>query len=311
MGQKIDIKVYNHSDKVIDFELVNSKCMYLPEINKITAQPKEWVVFKDVETSHAFTSVCFFLDSIIQVVAKYDGNVLGSTKYNIYANESKYYWYATGSIIAGTAKRLCGVQEMASVNSKGRAVSPLIVERVASYGDLFFSGRDIFKDDSADVTVWTVAESLSEDGHKFPSMLMNNVSTIDANRNDHAFSEVVSGLIEGAGKVAKFYGDVKPASVSKPLAGTFKESWKTASPMLFKRASDFYAGYATMMQECKEISILVHNREATPSFHVVFTDALVNAPAIVSGNFDLPEPPDNHDTFWKSIRSSIQPADLN
>ncbi|MBO9723805.1 MAG: hypothetical protein J7530_05470 [Novosphingobium sp.] len=147
-----------------------------------------------------------------------------------------------------------------------------------------------------------MAETLSEGDKQFPSMLMNNVATIDINRNDHGFLEVVQGLAEGAATALKFFSDVKPASVSKPLDGTFNKGWAQALPLLAKRASDYYSAYAAMMQSSKELSILVHSIGATPSFHVVFTESLVNAPAIISGNFDLPEPPDNHDTFYSSTR---------
>lgn len=108
MGEKLDIKVYNHSDKNIVFKLINSRCMYIPTTSEIKAGPKEWVVFENVETSHAFTSMCFYLDNIVQIVAEHNGSVLSSSKFNIYTQNSKYYWYATGNPFFGKIPGIAG-----------------------------------------------------------------------------------------------------------------------------------------------------------------------------------------------------------
>ncbi|WP_153006051.1 hypothetical protein [Sphingomonas sanguinis] len=317
MGYRFDVKIFNSSDKVIDFKIINSKCVYTPKEKIVKTSPGQWAVFKDVESSYNMLTVCHVSESVFQIAAIVDGQVIGSTKYRVYVENSSYCWYTTSlwDQFAGNTK----VRGYCAFTSDDffPNTNTLLFERVESYGDLFFTGRDIFVDNSASVKAWQIPETIVQEkkleieGFYPPSLLINSVKTLDADRNDTEFRSVVSNLAEVAALCIGLWGSVKPSSATPSVRSyspgvsftdDLKENWKQILSDCAKVMSDYYAAYTLIMQKEREITITISRTDSPPSFHAVFTDSLFNKAKITSGNFDMPPPPDNHDTFYESVR---------
>ncbi|GEM_PF-5865443 len=280
MGIEFKLKVYNYSDKTIDFVVKNCQCVYIPAKGRIQVPPRQWGEFDVLEISDKFWNLCFTGKSKFVITAFLGNLQLGNTTYRV-EQRQKIRFYGTGVPVGS--------------GFSGPSVERLAFTRTESYRDLFFNARGIYIDNSLKEYAQGGAAAIDASP---PTMLVNSNEQFSSEIDDDALASIFSRVVEVATLGKSVYDAAQPADYGKKDAAS---DLKVAYNELKNLGAGYFNAYRTAVLEEDELTLHAFEWPGVPSFHLVFSDSLENSEDIMSGNFVMPPPPGEDNTFYSNV----------